>query len=106
MGYNGTTQCQMGISYSLFLTMEPNAQATDCTHFIATNQVGTAGAVGMNGILQLARRISAERDIDFDESQFFSTSDGVYQCPLAESGRQEWGIKLPYKKSIQLLLRR
>ena len=40
--------------------MEANAQATDSTHFIATNQVGTAGAVGMNSILQLARRISAE----------------------------------------------
>ena len=57
-----------------FFVIELKSQAGGGTHFIATNQLANAGAIAMEGILQLARRISAEENIDFDEPQFFSLS--------------------------------
>ena len=57
-----------------FLVIDFKSQAAGGTHFIATNQLANAGAVAMEGILQLARKILAEKDIDFDEPQFFSLS--------------------------------
>ncbi len=52
-----------------FLVMEFQAQATGGTHFVASNQVANAGAVAMEGTLELAQRISAEENVDFDEPQ-------------------------------------
>lgn len=57
-----------------FLVIEFKAQAKGGTHFFATNQVANAGAVAMEGTLQLTRRIVAEENVDFDEPQFFSMS--------------------------------
>lgn len=55
-----------------FLVLECKTQATGGSHFVATNQAANAGAVAMNGALELALRISAEGNIDFDEPMFFS----------------------------------
>lgn len=57
-----------------FLVVEAKAQAAGGTHFVASNQAAHAGAVAMLGTLELARRISAEEDIDLDQPQFFSIS--------------------------------
>ena len=57
-----------------FIVIEFKAQATGGTHFIALNQVANAGAVAIEGTLQLARKISAENKIDCDEPQFYSMS--------------------------------
>ena len=57
-----------------FLVIEFKSQATGGNHFVATNQVANAGAIAMEGALQLARRISAEGNLDSDEPQFFSLS--------------------------------
>lgn len=57
-----------------FLVIEFKSQAAGGTHFTATNQLANAGAVAMEGTLQLARRISAGETIDFDQPQFFSLS--------------------------------
>lgn len=54
----------------LFLVIEFKSQATVGTHFIATNQVTNAGAIAMEGTLQLAQSISSEENLDFDEPQF------------------------------------
>lgn len=55
-----------------FLVLECKTQATGGSHFVATNRAANAGAVAMNGALELALRISAEGNIDFDEPMFFS----------------------------------
>ena len=39
---------------------------------VAENQVANGGAIAMRGLLELYRRISAEKDIDMDMPQFFS----------------------------------
>lgn len=57
-----------------FLAMKIKAQAKGGTHFVATNQAANAGAVAMQGTLELARRISTEEKVDFDQPQFFSIS--------------------------------
>lgn len=57
------------------LGIEFVSQAKGGTHFLATNQIVT------NGILQLARRISAERNLDINEPQLFSLSiDRAMAC--------------------------
>ena len=71
-----------------FLEIEFKSQATGGTHFVATNQAANAGAIAMEGTLQLTRKISAEGNLDFDEPQFFSLSNGICECPLAKSKRQ------------------
>lgn len=58
-----------GIVRFPFLVIEFQAQAIGGTHFVATNQAANAGAVAMEGTLELARRISAEENVDFDEPQ-------------------------------------
>ena len=93
-----------------FFVIEFKAQATGGTHFVATNQAANAGAVAMEGTLQLTRKITAENQIDFDEPQFFFNEhrqrNGGHKCPLAKSKRQEWGILLPYGSPTKVLLRR
>ena len=77
-----------------FLVLECKSQATGGTHFVATNQAATAGAVAMKGVLELALRIPAEGNIDFGEPMFFSiTIDHLFACinvhwlsKVAESG--------------------
>ena len=59
---------QLGKSYAMpdgkarfpFLEIEFKSQATGGTHFVATNQAANAGAIAMEGTLQLTRKISAE----------------------------------------------
>lgn len=64
-----------------FLVLECKAQATGGTHFIATNQAATAGALAINGAFELALRISLEGDIDYEEPMFFSiTIDHLMAC--------------------------
>lgn len=73
---------QLGQKYAMpdgkvrfpFLGIEFKSQAVGGTHFIAANQVANAGAIAIEGTLQLVRRISAEENLDFDEPQFFSLS--------------------------------
>lgn len=73
---------QLGENYAMpdgkirfpFLVIKFKSQAASGTHFTATNQLANAGAVAMEGTLQLARRISAGGNIDFDQPQFFSLS--------------------------------
>ena len=62
-----------------FLLIEFKALATGGSPFEAANQVAHAGAIAMNGLLELYRRNSAEADMDFDNPQCFSlTVNNVY----------------------------
>ena len=73
---------QLGRGYAMpdgkvrlsFLGIEFRSQSTGGSHFIATNQLTNAGAIAMEGTLQLARSISSEENLDLDEPQFFSLS--------------------------------
>lgn len=62
-----------------FLLIEFKALGTGGSPFEAANQVAHAGAIAMNGLLELYRRNSAEADMDFDNPQCFSlTVNNVY----------------------------
>ena len=73
---------QFGRSYAVpdqklrfpFLDVEFKSQAKSGTHYVATNQVAGAGAVALNGSLELIRRSFGADSFDFDESQFFSVT--------------------------------
>jgi hypothetical protein len=75
------TDDQLGQSYAVpdqklrfpFLDIEFKSQAKNGTHFVATNQVAGAGAIVLNGNLELAQR-SFGAKIDFNEPQFFSVT--------------------------------
>lgn len=76
-----------------FLDLEFKAQASGGTHFVATNQLAYAGAVAMEATIELARRIPAVDNINFNEPQFFSISIdhavayiNVHWLSLNESG--------------------
>lgn len=77
------------------LGIEFMSQAKGGSHFLATNQIVT------NGILQLERRISAERNLDINEPQLFSLSiDRAMACinvhwlsKNAESGAFSYHMK-------------
>lgn len=59
-----------------FSRIEFKAQANGGNQFIATNQVANAGAIAMNGLLELNRSISAVTDFDINMPQFFSLTMG------------------------------
>lgn len=60
----------------LILQAEFEGWATDSTLYAAENQAASAGAIAMNGLLELYRHISAEADIDMDIPQYFSLTMG------------------------------
>lgn len=57
-----------------FLDVEFKSQAKNGTHYIATNQVAGAGAIALNGYLELIRRSFGVDSFDSDEPQFFSVT--------------------------------
>ena len=73
---------QFGQSYAVpdqklrfpFLDIEFKSQAENGTHFVATNQVAGAGAIVLNGNLELIQRSFGADKIDFNEPQFFSVT--------------------------------
>ena len=73
---------QFGQSYAVpdqklrfpFLDIEFKSQAKSGTHFVATNQVAGAGAIVLNGNLELIQRSFGAEKIDFNEPQFFSVT--------------------------------
>jgi hypothetical protein len=73
---------QFGQSYAVpdqklrfpFLDIEFKSQAKNGTHLVATNQVAGAGAIVLNGNLELIQRSFGAEKIDFNEPQFFSVT--------------------------------
>ncbi|MCJ1246810.1 hypothetical protein MMC30_004019 [Trapelia coarctata] len=57
-----------------FLVVDFKSQAKNGTHYIATNQAAGAGAVALNGNLELARRSFGTQKLDYNEPQFFSVT--------------------------------
>lgn len=57
-----------------FLDDEFKSQGKGGSHVIATNQAAGAGAVAMNGLVELTRRGLGLDTLDYDEPQFFSLS--------------------------------
>lgn len=55
-----------------FLLIEFNGLGASGSQFEADNKAANAGAIAMNGLLELYRRNSAEADMDFDNPQCFS----------------------------------
>ena len=55
-----------------FLDVEFKSQAKGGTHFVGTNQATGAGAIALNGNLELLRRSFGEACFDFEEPAFFS----------------------------------
>lgn len=64
-----------------FLDVEFKSQAKNGTHYNATNQVAGAGAIALNGSVELMQRSFGMEDFDYDEPQFFSvTMDHQLAC--------------------------
>lgn len=71
---------ELGTSYAVpdsclhfpFLTVEFKSQATNGTLYVATNQVAGAGAIAMQGYLELMSRSFGSDSLDFNEPSFFS----------------------------------
>ena len=57
-----------------FLAVEFKSQAKDGSHYTAFNQAAGAGAIAMNGTLELLSRSNNLDEVDFDEPQFFSVT--------------------------------
>lgn len=80
---------QFGCSYAIpdqklrfpFLNIEFKSQAKSGTLHVATNQAAGAGAIALNGNLELISRCFGAESFDFDEPQFFSvTMDHKFAC--------------------------
>ena len=80
---------QLGRSYAVpdqklrfpFLDIEFKSQAKGGTHYIATNQAAVAGAIVLNGTLELCKRSFGAESFDFNEPQLFSvTMDHQLAC--------------------------
>jgi hypothetical protein len=100
---------QFGRSYAVpdkklqfpFLDIDFKSQAKNGTHYIATNQAAGAGAVALNGHLELMRRSFGVDNLDYNEPQFFSvTMDHQLACvnvhwvsPLAEGGQYSFHVE-------------
>ncbi|KAI4148760.1 MAG: hypothetical protein LQ340_004958 [Diploschistes diacapsis] len=86
-----------------FLAVEFKSQAKDGSHYTAFNQAAGAGAIAMNGALELLSRGKSADDVDFDsdEPQFFSvTIDQNVGCvnvhwigSKAESGQHTFHLE-------------
>ncbi len=64
-----------------FLDVKFKSQAKKGTHYVATNQVAGAGAIALNGVLELIGRSFGLESFDFDEPYFFSvTMDHQIAC--------------------------
>jgi len=57
-----------------FLQIEFKSQAKNGTHYIATNQAAGAGAIAMNGYMDLMQRSSGMEKFDYEEPLYFSIS--------------------------------
>ncbi|KAK5215345.1 hypothetical protein LTR72_011593 [Exophiala xenobiotica] len=80
---------QFGRSYAVpdqkvrfpFLQIEFKSQAKNGTHYIATNQAAGAGAIALNGNLELIRRSFGMEKFDCEEPRYFSvTIDHQLAC--------------------------
>jgi hypothetical protein len=80
---------QFGRSYAVpdqkirfpFLEIEFKSQAKNGTHYIATNQAAGAGAIALNGNMDLTQRSFGIERFDYDEPQYFSvTMDHQLAC--------------------------
>jgi hypothetical protein len=73
---------QFGQSYAVpdqkirfpFLEIEFKSQAKNGTHYIATNQAAGAGAIALNGNMDLMQRSFGMENFDYDEPQYFSVT--------------------------------
>ncbi|OBT63247.1 hypothetical protein VE03_07783 [Pseudogymnoascus sp. 23342-1-I1] len=73
---------ELGHSYAIpdkitcfpFLTIEFKSQARKGTHYAATNQTAGAGAIALNGQLELLRRSCNATGLDADVPHFFSAT--------------------------------
>jgi hypothetical protein len=64
-----------------FLDIEFKSQAKNGTHYVATNQVAGAGAIALNGNMELMQRSFGAGSFDYDEPHFFSvTMDHQLAC--------------------------
>jgi hypothetical protein len=64
-----------------FLDIEFKSQAKNGTHYVATNQVAGAGAIALNGNIELIQRSSGMEGFDYTEPRFFSmTMDHQLAC--------------------------
>ena len=64
-----------------FLVVEIKSQAKDGSIRVATNQAAGAGAISMNGVLELISRSSGLEDFDLNKALFFSvTMDQNIAC--------------------------
>ncbi|KFY01559.1 hypothetical protein V490_00848 [Pseudogymnoascus sp. VKM F-3557] len=62
-----------------FLAIEFKSQAKKGTHYVATNQTAGAGAIALNGQLELMRRSCSAKAFDINMPRFFSvTIDQAY----------------------------
>ncbi|KIW84475.1 hypothetical protein Z517_03725 [Fonsecaea pedrosoi CBS 271.37] len=80
---------QFGRSYAIpdqkvrfpFLEIEFTSQAKNGTHYIATNQAAGAGAIALNGNMDLTQRSFGMDKFDYEEPQYFSvTMDHQLAC--------------------------
>ena len=80
---------QFGRSYAVpdqklrfpFLDIEFKSQAKNGTHYVATNQTANAGALALNGSIDLIQRSFGMEKFDYEEPQFFSvTMDHQFAC--------------------------
>ena len=78
---NHLVNCQSGQSYGVpdrtlyfpFLSIEFKSQAKGGTHYVAANQAAGAGAIALNGFLELHERSFGEQQpFDSNEPLFFS----------------------------------
>ena len=73
---------QFGQSYAVpdqkvrfpFLQIEFKSQAKNGTHYIATNQAAGAGAIALNGNLELMQRSFGLKKFDYEEPLYFSVT--------------------------------
>ncbi|KAH0836171.1 hypothetical protein AYO21_08626 [Fonsecaea monophora] len=64
-----------------FLEIEFKSQAKNGTHYIATNQAAGAGAIALNGNMDLTQRSFGMDKFDYEEPQYFSvTMDHQLAC--------------------------
>lgn len=64
-----------------FLQIEFKSQAKNGTHYIATNQAAGAGAIALNGNLELMQRSFGLEKFDYEEPRYFSvTIDHQLAC--------------------------
>ncbi|KAL9044599.1 MAG: hypothetical protein Q9214_002276, partial [Letrouitia sp. 1 TL-2023] len=64
-----------------FLDVEFKSQAKNGTHYVATNQAAGAGAIALNGNIELMQRSFGMEGFDYEEPRFFSvTMDHQLAC--------------------------